>query len=211
MTQSTEARGRRDDGDPRSTSTVDLLWIPLGAGASLPTVRVSGAIYETITAAREHRPRLALYHAALEVETDARSYVLEMTPAWGPAHQPGAAVAGGPVGTRALGRSRLFRYEVHCSPGATIPDREHAVETIRVAEGDDDVARRVIGLAPYVPDATWGRDELHAGEMWNSNSIVAWLLARAGADVARLAPPAGGRAPGWAAGLAIATDPPPLR
>jgi len=40
--------------------------------------------------------------------------------------------------------------------------------------------------------------------MWNSNSIVAWLLARArlGAEATR--PPAGGRAPGWRAGLVVA-------
>lgn len=193
-----------------AASAVDLLWIPLGAGASLPTVRVSGLVYESIAAAREHRRRLALYHAAMEVRLENDVHVLEMTPAWGPAHQPGAAVTGGAVGARVLGRSRLFRYEVHCSTRATIPDREHAVSTVRVAAGDDHLARRIVDLAPYVPQATWGRDELRTGDMWNSNSIVAWLLARAGADVGSLEPPAGGRAPGWAAGLAVARAPRPV-
>jgi hypothetical protein len=40
--------------------------------------------------------------------------------------------------------------------------------------------------------------------MWNSNSIVAWLLARAGFDMASVAMPANGRAPGWDAGLVVA-------
>ena len=40
--------------------------------------------------------------------------------------------------------------------------------------------------------------------MWNSNSLVAWLIARSGADVKSVRPPAGGRAPGWHAGLELA-------
>ena len=51
---------------------------------------------------------------------------------------------------------------------------------------------------------TWGRDELGTGDMWNSNSLVAWLLARSGHEVSGLEPPGGGRAPGWSAGLVVA-------
>jgi hypothetical protein len=40
--------------------------------------------------------------------------------------------------------------------------------------------------------------------MWNSNSVVAWLLATAGLPAERLHPPPHGRAPGWAAGLEVA-------
>ena len=50
----------------------------------------------------------------------------------------------------------------------------------------------------------WGRDELGTGEMWNSNAVVAWLLARAGLPVDDITPPPGGRAPGWQAGLITA-------
>jgi hypothetical protein len=50
----------------------------------------------------------------------------------------------------------------------------------------------------------WGRDELSAGEMWNSNSVTAWLVARAGLDADTILPPTGGRAPGWNAGLLVA-------
>ena len=42
----------------------------------------------------------------------------------------------------------------------------------------------------------WGRDELHAGEMWNSNSLIAWLLARSGHHPDAIEMPARGRAPG---------------
>jgi hypothetical protein len=40
--------------------------------------------------------------------------------------------------------------------------------------------------------------------MWNSNSVIAWLLERTGLPAADLFPPAGGRAPGWKAGIAVA-------
>jgi hypothetical protein len=50
----------------------------------------------------------------------------------------------------------------------------------------------------------WGRDEVGAGEMWNSNSMIAWLIARTGLDIDSIKPPAGGRAPGWNAGLVMA-------
>jgi hypothetical protein len=40
-------------------------------------------------------------------------------------------------------------------------------------------AQRVLDLVPSVPTPVWGRDELHTGEMWNSNSLTSWLLARA--------------------------------
>ena len=50
----------------------------------------------------------------------------------------------------------------------------------------------------------WGRDELGAGEMWNSNSVIAWLIAGAGVWTDAVEPPVGGRAPGWDAGLEVA-------
>jgi hypothetical protein len=40
--------------------------------------------------------------------------------------------------------------------------------------------------------------------MWNSNSVIAWVIARSGIDAERIQPPAGGRAPGWQAGLVLA-------
>ena len=92
-------------------------------------------------------------------------------------------MAGGPVGMSWLGRFRHFRYEI----------RRWVVR-----------AQRVLDLVPSVPTPVWGRDELRTGEMWNSNSLISWLLARAGIDTDGLEPPVGGRAPGWNAGLVVA-------
>ena len=64
--------------------------------------------------------------------------------------------------------------------------------------------RQVLGTVPRVPTPVWGRDELGAGEMWNSNSVTAWIVSRSGLEAAPLKPPAGGRAPGWNAGLVVA-------
>ena len=74
----------------------------------------------------------------------------------------------------------------------------------RGAVGRGDGTRRRISAGSRVPGLTWGRDELGLGDMWNSNSLVAWLLATSGHDVESLAPPGGGRAPGWTAGLELA-------
>jgi hypothetical protein len=65
----------------------------------------------------------------------------------------------------------------------------------------------VLELAPDVPTAVWGRDELGAGEMWNSNSLVSWLIVRSGLAIEEIEPPPGGRAPGWDAGIVVARRP----
>jgi hypothetical protein len=113
-------------------------------------------------------------------------------------------VVEGPVGTRLAGRFRLFRYEVRRWRDGVIPDIAEAVSSpVRVA---NDLARasRILDLVPSVPALVWGRDERHTGEMWNSNSIISWLLVRAGIDAAKIQLPPRGRAPGWHAGIAIA-------
>ena len=189
---------------PAVATSVVLLWIPLGAGASVPVVACNGRVYEALVARRERRPAQGLVHAALELRLHGTPYVVEMTPAWGASHRPQGAVATGPVGARVLGRSRFFRYEVHCWRDGVIPDRAHAIGVPTVVSVDGDVVERLLDAAPLVPTPVWGRDELGLGEMWNSNSVVAWLLAQSGADVGDLAPPAGRRAPGWSAGLAAA-------
>jgi hypothetical protein len=70
--------------------------------------------------------------------------------------------------------------------------------------GDPGTVQRLLDVVATVPTPVWGRDELGAGEMWNSNSVVAWLIAAAGISTHLLRPPPHGRAPGWFAGLAIA-------
>lgn len=180
---------------------VDLYWIPLGAGGNL--VRLNGKVYEAITAFVEHRPRCALYHSALEVSVPDARFVIESAPIRDQRRERGV-VAEGPVGTRWAGRFRLFRYEIRRWRGGSIPDANEAVlSPVRVA---NELARtqRVLDLVPSVPTPVWGRDELDTGDMWNSNSLISWLLVGAGVDTEQIQPPSGGRAPGWDAGIVVA-------
>jgi hypothetical protein len=192
--------------EPQAASTspaVDLYWIPLGAGAHV--VRISGRTYEAIAARLQRRAPCDLYHCALIVTTDDGSFVIEMTPITddrGP--QDRGVVSEGPVGLRWAGRLRVFRYEIHRWRGGVIPDLAQAVASPVRITSDPAIAQQVLDLVPSVPTPTWGRDELRAGDMWNSNSVVAWLLARAGLDAAAGHPPRGGRAPGWDAGIVAA-------
>jgi hypothetical protein len=184
------------------SARVVLHWLPLGAGGPA-VVRGSGRLYERLAALRRRRRPLALYHAALEVTVDGVRHVVEMAPAWQRRDVARGVAVTGPVGLRGLGHLRAFRYEVRCWPDGVIPDLAAAVGGPRVLATDDVRAARLLALVPEVPARTWGRDALGSGDMWNSNSVVAWLLATSGHD-AGVAPPAGGRAPGWAAGLATA-------
>ena len=187
------------------TDRVVLWWLPLGAGDAVPIVRWNGRIFERLSAWREHRSPCDLYHAALEVVLDDVRYVVEMTPEAGAHGLDRGSVAGGPVGARWLGRSRLFRYEIHRWRDGVIPDLAHAVGGPQRVTDDPRTTRRLMALVPQFPSATWGRDEQRTGDMWNSNSLVAWLLASAGIPTSGVAPPARGRAPGWSAGLAVAS------
>lgn len=182
-------------------SSIDLHWLPLGAGGHF--VRLNGIAFEAVAALARRRPRRDLYHSALEVVVPEGRYVVEQAPAWaGPAEH--GAVADGPVGARALGRLRLFRYEVRRWRDGVIPDLAEEVAGPVRLRGDPATARRLLDLVPQVPTPVWGRDELGAGEMWNSNSTISWLLTRSGIDATAVPLPPGGRAPGWDAGVAVA-------
>lgn len=183
-------------------STVDLLWIPLGAGAQV--VRWSGRLFEAVMALVQRRPRHALYHSALVVTLPVGAVAIEMTPRPDLDGDTRGVVGDGAVGSAWLGRFRVFRYEIRRWPGGEIPDAGAAVGGPRRVSGDRLVGERLLDLVAAVPTPVWGRDELGAGEMWNSNSVTSWLLAAAGIDVAALSPPAGGRAPGWDAGTVVA-------
>jgi hypothetical protein len=181
---------------------VDLYWLPLGAGGH--SVRLNGRVFEAVASRLSGRPRCDLYHSALEVRVPAGRFVIEQAPARRGGGATRGVVVEGAVGTRRAGRLRLFRYEVRRWRGGTIPDVGEAVESPRRLTGDPRIAQRLLDLAPLVPAAVWGRDELGAGEMWNSNSVVAWLIEAAGLDARSIHPPPGGRAPGWRAGLVVA-------
>lgn len=184
------------------TAAADLYWIPLGAGGRY--VRFNGRVFEAIAAARRHRPRCDLYHAALVVECDRERYTIELAPSPDADGANRGVVATGAVGSRCAGRLRLFRYELRCWRDGSIPDLGEAVGGPCRLSSDPRVVRRLLDVVATAPTPVWGRDELRTGEMWNSNSVIAWLLATAGVPPQLLRPPPHGRAPGWDAGLEVA-------
>ena len=178
---------------------VDLYWLPLGAGGSF--VRFNGRVFEAAQALIARRRPLDLYHAALEVGCRGDRLVIELTPIPNDQGTDRGVVGEGAVGARFAGRWRIFRYELRCWKDGEIPDAQWAVDSPRRVAADERRVGRLIELLPSVPMLVWGRDELKTGEMWNSNSVIAWLLSRSGVDVDAIHPPPGGRAPGWEAGL----------
>jgi hypothetical protein len=178
---------------------IDLYWLPLGAGGNF--VRLNGLIYESIAARLQRRRVYSLYHSALNVYVPEGRYVIEQTPVFDGNGAKRGVIAEGPVGARWAGRLRIFRYEIRRWLGGTIPDINEAVDSPRRLSNDLGQARRLLDVVAEVPILVWGRDELKAGEMWNSDSMIAWMLERVGLDAESIKPPAGGRAPGWRAGI----------
>jgi hypothetical protein len=195
-------KGSGPEASPIPTVAIELYWLPLGAGGH--SVRLNGRLFEALTAAVEGRDRCDLYHSALEVRVPGGRFVIEQAPIRPSDGAERGVVAEGAVGARAAGRFWLFRYEVRRWRDGIIPDVAEAVESPHRLSGDPDCARRLLDLVPQVPTPVWGRDELHVGEMWNSNSVISWLIARSGLDVESIQPPLGGRAPGWRAGIVMA-------
>ena len=196
MTHTTPAHAKTDG------AAVDLLWLPLGAGGR--SVRLNGRVFEWFAARLDRRAPRDLYHSALEVRLPHGRFVIEQAPVRDGGGADRGVVAEGAVGSARAGRFRLFRYEVRRWRDGIIPDVDEAVDSPRRLTTDPEVANSVLELVHRVPTPVWGRDELAAGEMWNSNSTIAWLLARAGLPADALLPPAGGRAPGWHAGVVVA-------
>jgi hypothetical protein len=196
---------RRPDAvqDQRAMARLDLYWIPLGAGARV--VRASGWLYEAAIAAVQRRPRADIYHAALVAELDGVRTTIEVAPTFDDRGCSERGVVGsGPVGVRFLGRFELFRYEIRCWPGGIIPDLAFAVASpVELTNAPADIDA-VVDIVARVPTPVWGRDELGAGEMWNSNSVVSWVLARCKLLDRAGSPPERGRAPGWRAGIVAA-------
>jgi hypothetical protein len=153
-------------------AAVDLYWLPLGAGGHF--VRLNGRLYEAIAARMERRPAYDLFHSALQVHVAEGTFVIEQAPVHDWSGKQRGVVAEGAVGSRLAGRFRIFRYEIRLWRGGNIPDVAEAVDSPRRLSGDEDCARRVLEMVPQIPTPVWGRDELGTGEMWNSNSVIAW-------------------------------------
>ena len=112
-------------GNASTAAALDLYWIPLGAGGH--SVRYNGRVFEALVAAREHRARRDLFHAALVAELDGDRFAIELAPSPDADLSSRDVVATGAVGSRHLGRWRLFRYEVRCCRGGSVPDLAWAV------------------------------------------------------------------------------------
>ena len=177
---------------------VRLWWLPVGAGGHV--VIHTSRWWELWRSVREGRRPQPLFHAGLEVLDSGQRTVIEMTPAWGQDSSDRGVVAAGPVGLRRLGRFRLFRYEVRCWRNGVIPDLAYAPEPPVVFSMTGPEAAALLARVARVPRLVWGA-KTPDGDMWNSNSVISWLLQNSGIDAALLRPPLGGRAPGWRAGI----------
>lgn len=164
--------------------------------------------WELLSARRDRRTPLQLVHAALEVFTGGERYVIEMTPQWGQPRTASGVMATGPVGLQALGRFRMFRYVVRAWPNGVLPDRACAVAAPTSIPLRRTQAQALLDTLPDVPLHTWGRAVPPSTDMWNSNSLIAWALCRAGVDAGTLTPPVTYRAPGRTAGAASGTSQP---
>lgn len=182
--------------------SLELLWIPVGAGTSA-FQRASLVAWEWVEARRCRRERVTLLHCGLKIRDGAgESFTLEIAPAF--IGGPNPPLATGPVGIRGADRLRLFRYQLRHVPAEQLPDEQWAVEAPIRLTGDCGVVDRLLALAPAVPRHVWGRRAPGTTEMWTSDSTIAWLLIKAGVDVASLAIPPRSRAPGWYAGIQLA-------
>jgi hypothetical protein len=178
---------------------VDLYWLPLGAGGH--SVRLNGRVFEAIAARIQRRDRCDLYHSALIVRVPNGTFVIEQGPTWQGLPADRDVVAEGAVGSRTAGRFKLFRYEIRCWRGGVLPDIDEAVDSPQGLARDEETAERVLRAIRTVPAPVWGRDELGTGEMWNSNSVISWVITRSGMDIDAVRLPFRGRAPGWHAGV----------
>jgi len=150
---------------------------------------------------------MVLLHTALRVRVPTGAFVIETmwpSPPGDPAER--GVVVQAPVFSKWFSGTRVFRYEVRRWLDGTIPDIGHAIGGPRRLDHSAARARRLLDSVEAVPALTWGRDRSGVGDMWNSNSVIAWLLARCGLDMGEIHPPPGCRAPGWAAGVAVAAS-----
>ena len=146
-------------------------------------MRLNGRVFEFVASRVARRPPSDLYHSALVVRVPEGRFVIEQAPVRNANGQERGVVAEGLVASRWAGRWRIFRYEVRRWHDGSIPDIDEAVDSPRRLMEDPLAARLLLELVPQVPTLTWGRDESCAGEMWNANSVIAWLIVRGGIEM----------------------------
>jgi hypothetical protein len=86
-----------DPGRSEPACSVDLYWLPLGAGGH--SVRLNGKVFEAVAARVEGRAPCALYHSALVVRVPDGRVVIEQAPAGSGDGASRGVVAAGAVGT----------------------------------------------------------------------------------------------------------------
>lgn len=100
----------------RDEASIDLYWLPLGAGGR--SVRLNGRVFEAVMARVERRRPLDLYHSALEVCVPEGRFVIEMTPIPDAEGAARGVVGEGPVGSRRIARSSAS-FGTSCAAGGT--------------------------------------------------------------------------------------------
>jgi len=106
-----------DSGAP-SRASIDLYWLPLGAGGH--SVRLNGRVFEAVSARLERRAPRDLYHSALEVRVPKGRFVIEQTPIPDSNGEERGVVAEGAVGSRWAGRFRTERSASRSSTGLPV-------------------------------------------------------------------------------------------
>ncbi|MEP6813095.1 MAG: hypothetical protein ABI990_08910 [Actinomycetota bacterium] len=107
--------------------SVDLYWLPLGAGGR--SVRLNGRVFEAVVARLERRYTCDLYHSALVVTVPAGAFAIEMTPIPDGDGALRGVVAEGAVGSRWARPVRIFRYEIRRWRNGVIQDIGEAVDS----------------------------------------------------------------------------------
>ena len=135
-------------------SSVDLYWLPLGAGGHF--VRLNGRIFEAIMARIEKRPTKDIYHSALVIRVPEGEFVIEQAPISDRNGALRGVVAEGAVGSRMARSLRIFRYEIRRWRDGVIPDVDEAVDSPQRLTDDPRIAQHVLQLVRDVPHASLG-------------------------------------------------------
>jgi hypothetical protein len=184
-------------------ASVELYWLPLGAGGWF--VRLNGRIYEAIHAFLERRRPLDLYHSALQVRLPEGRFVIENS--WPvPDAEPAARGGGRPRPRWEPPAGALARVPLR---GPSLAGRHHCGRRGGGGKSAAPERRPTGGASP--PRPRWRAAQPGVGPRRARNGrdveleLGYFMAARPrGLPTDTICPPAGGRAPGWAAGLVTA-------
>ena len=175
---------------------VKLFQIPVGGDSASSTLGVLGGIFV------KNPYNRTFYHSALEVQlvenNECVRYVIELQNyvEGAEAQQAVGQVLSGGFGSfvnALVGRV----YGIRKWKNGQIEDIDTAAPNPRLVTDDCRAVERVLSLVTQIPTHDYGLD-------WTSNSVISWLLERAGLDPNTLPPPPGGIRPGWEEGAAAA-------